>query len=99
MTWTLIPTPSPEELALGFTPFPSTNAASEPSDVHCDDREIRRYLVMLFVALGLVSGIHNAFAEEPAHGQRRIAEVNLSERKAECRDCPTLEAVIDDSKL
>ena len=87
MTWTLIDTPSPEELAWGYTPAPSFFDKPQTENSSSELREIRRYFVTLFCMIGLLVGLQSLVGDNPTHGQRRIAEVNLSERKGECRDC------------
>ena len=87
MTWTLVPMPAPEELALGYTPAPSREAQQTHPQNASEGREMRRYFLSLFVVFGFIVGLQSIFAHDPPEGQRRIAELNLSERKAECRDC------------
>ena len=87
MNWTLITMPAPEELVMGYSPAPPSKSASVPPHSSSEDQELRRYLVSLFVAFGLLAGLQSALADDPPEGQRRIAEVSVSERKSECRGC------------
>ncbi|EAQ27676.1 hypothetical protein NAP1_08787 [Erythrobacter sp. NAP1] len=87
MNWSLIPMPAAEELAGGFVPPVAFDEATRKTQDDPELREMRRYLVALFVALGMIACVESAIIDHPADGQRRLAEVNLSERKAECRDC------------
>lgn len=89
MTWTLITMPAAEELAYGFTPAPTSEPAPKrEGEAPRGQHSLRRFFVTLFVLLGLTTGVQSAFAETEKPGQRRIAEVNVTERKAECRNCP-----------
>ena len=81
MTWTLIPMPAAEELAYGYVPSPQEHRAPG------SEFSLRRLLVMLFAFLGLVIGFQHALTAPDDAGHRRIAELNLSERKAQCHGC------------
>ena len=98
MTWTLIETPSPEELAWGYTPAPHFHAGA-PQAQPSEAGEMRRYFVMIFAIFGLLACLQNLVADHPADGQRRLAEVNLSERKTECRGCQSIIALSADPDL
>lgn len=92
MTWTLIETPSAEELAWGYTPAPHFQADAPPAPAS-EASEMRRYFVTIFAIFGLLACLQNLVADHPADGQRRLAEVNLSERKTECRGCQSIIAL------
>ena len=87
MTWTLIPMPAAEELAYGYVPSPQEHRAPG------SEFSLRRLLVMLFAFLGLVIGFQHAFTAPDEAGHRRIAESNIGERKAPCRDCARITLV------
>jgi hypothetical protein len=87
MNWSLISFPAHEELMMGYAPAPQFLAHQATSCGPSEDREMRRFLVTWFVIFGLLAGLQNSIAQNPAEGQRRIAEVNLTERKPECRNC------------
>jgi len=87
MNWSLIAMPAPEELVMGYAPAPPSKPALPQPGSSAEDQEERRYLVSLFVAFGLLAGLQGALAGDPPEGQRRIAEVSVSERKSECRGC------------
>lgn len=89
MIWNLISMPAAEELAGGYTPPLTVRDAPGNSHREAERNDFRRYLVALFIALGLIVGVESALIDHPTDGHRRLAEVNLAERKAECRDCQT----------
>lgn len=86
MTWTLIDTPSPEELAWGYTHASQFSAEPAPTQSG-ESGEVRRYFVTFFAIFGLLVCFQNLVANQVADGQRRLAEVKLSERKTECQSC------------
>lgn len=90
MTWTLIDTPSLEELAWGYTPAPPFFASPQSPRPTSEAGEMRRYLVTVFAIFGLLACLQGLASDHPADGQRRLAELNLSERKTECRGCQNL---------
>ena len=87
MTWHLIPIPAPEELAFGYTPTPHVEASEAEPSHQTEASDLRRYLLTVFVVFGLLVGFQSLFADKPTEGQRRVAEINLSERKAQCQGC------------
>ena len=80
MTWTLIDTPSPEELAWGFTPVSRIDAISGSEEPRAEPREIRHFFVTLFVIFALVVGVQGLFEDHLADGliQERYASINGS---------------------
>ncbi len=80
MTWTLIDTPSPEELAWGFTPVSRIEATSGPEEPHAETREIRHFFVTLFIIFALAVGVQNLFEDHRADGpmEERYASINKS---------------------
>ena len=98
MTWTLIDTPSPEELAWGYTPALHVSGDAQQPQAS-EAGEMRRYLVSLFASFALLACLQNFIADHPADGQRRLAEVNLTERKTECRGCQSIIASNADPDL
>ena len=99
MTWTLIPMPAPEELVMGYTPAPLAEPVETLPRSPSQERELRRYFITLFAVFGLLAGLQSAFADHPAEGQRRLAKVNLAERKIECRTCSAPMALMAEAKL
>lgn len=85
MTWHLIVIPAAEELC-------SEYARVQASDNMSKDRillgtRLRRFMVMTIAFVGLITGLQLVFADAGEFGQRRVAEVNLSDRRTLCRDC------------
>ena len=89
--WNLIENPAPEELAWGYTPAPRFHDDGFTRHSTTQEREIRRYCVTLFAIFGLFACLQGLIADDPADGQRRLAQVSLTERKSECRDSSPVE--------
>lgn len=87
MNWSLIIMPAPEELTMGYVPAILVGEAQRERRKATKGRETRRFLVSLFAAFGLMAGLGNLLADHAPEGQRRLAEINLPERKQTCRNC------------
>ena len=87
MTWNIVPLPAPEELVFGYNPSPLIKNGSDAPRPPDPARRQPLVFVTIFAALAILAGLQNALSDHPALGQRRIAEVNLHERKSECRAC------------
>ena len=87
MNWNIVPLPAPEELVFGYNPSPLIKNSSDTLRPPDPAQRRRLVFVTLFVAFAILAGLQNALSDHPAQGQRRIAEVNLNDRKTECRAC------------
>lgn len=81
MTWSLITIPAAEELSTGYVGTPAERETSDTGEA------LRRFIINLFAAFGLIAAIQSVATEIGEAGQRRLAESHIADRKSSCRGC------------